>query len=286
MADQKVSALTNDPSPTLDDLLYSVNNPGGSPTSRNVILTDLQHLLFPSGLMMPYAGVTMPTNWLNCDGSAVSRSTYANLFAALCPSLGNPTITIASPAVVTLTAHGLLTGDAVYLTTTGALPTGLSANTIYYAVKIDANTFNLATSRANAYAGTKINTSGTQSGTHTINACPYGLGDGSTTFNIPDTRGRVLAATDQGQNRLNLNNTEGAYGNIGATGGEQSHTLVQTEMPSHTHQQTLGPTIGTVQTGSGKIGGGSNTSNVTNTGGDGAHNNVQPTLVVQHIIKT
>lgn len=37
----------------------------------------------PSGAMMPYAGTSAPAGWLTCDGSAVSRATYADLFTAL-----------------------------------------------------------------------------------------------------------------------------------------------------------------------------------------------------------
>ena len=79
------------------------------------------------------------------------------------------TITIASPAVITWTSHGLSANDAVYFTTSGALPTGLTTNTTYYVVgsSITANTFEVATSVANAIANTPINTSGTQSGTQT-----------------------------------------------------------------------------------------------------------------------
>ena len=110
----------------------------------------------PIGVINMYGGASAPDGWLLCDGSAVSRTTYASLFAILFPSLGTVTITIASPGVVTLTSHGLATGDAIYLTTTGALPTGLSANTRYWVIKQDANTFWLATSLANALAGTKI----------------------------------------------------------------------------------------------------------------------------------
>lgn len=77
------------------------------------------------------------------------------------------TMTIATPCVVTWTAHGFGLGQKVVLTTTGALPTGLTAGTTYYAVPTGANTFNLATSMANAEAGTVIATSGSQSGTHT-----------------------------------------------------------------------------------------------------------------------
>lgn len=81
---------------------------------------------------------------------------------------GAATMTIAAPCVVTLSTHGLVTGDAVKFTTTGALPTGLVASAIYYAIRVDANTFNLATTLANALAGTKITTTGSQSGTHTL----------------------------------------------------------------------------------------------------------------------
>ncbi len=264
----------------------------------NANFTYLQSLitaLVPSGSIINYSGKTAPSGWLFCDGSAVSRTSYADLFAAICASVGTFTVTIATPAVVTLTAHGLVTGDSVYLTTTGALPTGLSANTLYYVVKVDANTFNLATSRANAYASTKIATSGTQSGTHTLRFCPYGLGDGSSTFTLPDARGRVIAGNDlmsgTAASRLSLSKTEGAYGNIGSSGGEQGHQLTTAELAAHTH----GP--GNVyNTSNGGTGGSENAlrlNNVTNqnmsianAGSDSSHNNVQPTLVAQIIIKT
>lgn len=83
-------------------------------------------------------------------------------------TLGTFTITIATPGVGTLTGHTLATGDAVIPTTTGALPTGLTAGTTYYAIRVDADTFRLATTLANALAGTAINTTGSQSGTHTL----------------------------------------------------------------------------------------------------------------------
>jgi len=61
-------------------------------------------------------------------------------------------ISIASPGVVTYTNHGLTTGVAVYFTTTGSLPTGLSTSTNYFVIVLDVNTFSLATSAANAQA--------------------------------------------------------------------------------------------------------------------------------------
>lgn len=85
-------------------------------------------------------------------------------------STSTVTITIASPGVVTWTSHGLKGGQKIQLTTTGTLPTGLTAATTYYVIPVNANTFQLATSYANAQAGTAINTTGSQSGTHTMEA--------------------------------------------------------------------------------------------------------------------
>jgi phage tail-like protein len=82
--------------------------------------------------------------------------------------LGTATMTIAAPGVVTCAAHGLTTGDVVYFTTTGALPTGVTTAGRYYAIVVTSSTFRLATSAANATAGTAITTAGTQSGVHTV----------------------------------------------------------------------------------------------------------------------
>lgn len=83
---------------------------------------------------------------------------------------GTFTVTIASPGVFTKVAHGFKSGNISKLATTGALPTGLAANTKYWIHAIDADTFHLSTSLTNLEAGTYINTSGSQSGTHTITA--------------------------------------------------------------------------------------------------------------------
>jgi len=73
------------------------------------------------------------------------------------------TITIATPGVVTWAGHNFQAGEPIVLTTTGALPTGLTAGTTYYVVNPAANTFQLAATPG----GSAIATSGTQSGTHT-----------------------------------------------------------------------------------------------------------------------
>ena len=86
------------------------------------------------------------------------------------------TITIASPGVITVNNHGLNVGDPVSFTTTGTLPTGLVANTIYYvtATSLTTNTFTLSAT----LGGVPINTSGSQGGTHTLFSGSYFAGAG------------------------------------------------------------------------------------------------------------
>jgi hypothetical protein len=76
---------------------------------------------------------------------------------------GTFTVTIASPAVVTLSTP-LPNGTPIQLATTGALPTGLTTGVTYYVENADGLTCNLAATAG----GAPINTSGSQSGTHSI----------------------------------------------------------------------------------------------------------------------
>lgn len=88
------------------------------------------------------------------------------------PISGTATMTIASPCVVTKTSHGYSTGHPVSFSTTGALPTGISAGSIYFVSVLTTSTFNLYDTYDNAILGGAtgiVNTSGTQSGTHTCN---------------------------------------------------------------------------------------------------------------------
>lgn len=63
----------------------------------------------------------------------------------------------------------VLTGTRVRLTTTTTLPAGLALATDYYVIKMSDTTFELATSYANAIAGTQINITDAGTGTHTVN---------------------------------------------------------------------------------------------------------------------
>jgi len=77
------------------------------------------------------------------------------------------TITIAAPAVLSYTAHGFQIGHPFQLTTTGALATGLLPDTTYYVIAagFGANSFQFSLTRG----GAAVNTSGTESGVHTLN---------------------------------------------------------------------------------------------------------------------
>ena len=85
------------------------------------------------------------------------------------------TISIATPGVVTWNNHGLQNGQKIQLTTTGALPTGLTASTTYFVANVSTNSFSLSTTLANAAAGTYIATTGSQSGVQTATAITIAL---------------------------------------------------------------------------------------------------------------
>jgi len=213
--------------------------------------------------------------YLLCNGNNYNRGEYSALFNLLNTERGICTIAISTPAVITLTNHGLTTGQKVYFTTTGALPTGLSANTTYWVNVTGTNTFNLATSYANLITATYINTSGTQSGVHTV-FLTIGNVSSATTFNVPDYQGKVLA------------NASATHG-IGKFTGAETHTLTINEMPSHNHwvQGYVFNDYDSNDVFSNRQGldTGANQYNTNNVGGGQPHNNMQPTEFVYFHIK-
>lgn len=123
----------------------------------------------------------------------------------------------------------------------------------------------------------------------------YGIGDGSTTFNVPDLRGRSVFGVDNmgsigAAGRLGSGATGGITGtaSLAASGGTQSHTLTTAELAAHTHGVTAEAGGGSeLQLGVGggfvaPLGGGSTGSAGSNT----SHNVLNPALVLNYLIKT
>jgi microcystin-dependent protein len=115
----------------------------------------------------------------------------------------------------------------------------------------------------------------------------YGSVDGSS-FSLPDFRGRVGAGRDNmgGTAASRLTTAWGVDGAVlGANGGAESHLLTIAQMPAHTHSN---PQIGLGQAGGTGLGTWQNIASALTTGSTGggvAHPNVQPTFIVNKIIK-
>jgi microcystin-dependent protein len=120
----------------------------------------------------------------------------------------------------------------------------------------------------------------------------FGPGDGSTTFNVPDLRGRMPLGKDNLGGTVAGRVTAASLGganaiNLGGTGGAEMHTLTLAQMPAHTHGgQTYIPLLNSDEAGA------TNNTSVKRSdfatrsaGGGAAHNNMPPWLAVNYIIR-
>ncbi len=106
----------------------------------------------------------------------------------------------------------------------------------------------------------------TYAGLFAIVSTSFGVGDGSTTFNLPDLRGRAPFGVDGGAGHITSNNA------MGNTGGTNDGTVA-----AHTHSIT---------TQSVSSGGGATASNASTTGSNGGFSLLPPYQITQYIIKT
>ena len=146
--------------------------------------------------------------WLLCDGTACGRTTYSALFDVLTYLMTGST-TFGSAVVTALSS----TADMV-----AGMPvegTGIPSGTTI--LSVDSST--QVTLSANATSG----------GSPSLRFFLTGAGDGSTTFNVPDYRGKTIIGVHAG------GDADGDYRVAGKEYGEKKHTLTTAELPAHDH---------------------------------------------------
>lgn len=169
-----------------------------------------------SGNLSWAAAASATLNQFNTDignASNVRTATNTSLLGDIKATTTSQTyaVTSAAPGVFTISGHGFLTGDKVYVTVT---QNGFTANTTYYVTKIDANTFKLATTLANAVASTNITSSGTTAGTMVGGGYVLTSGTKATVTNDSATAGYVGEYISSSVTAVSL--TGGAYATCGS----------------------------------------------------------------------
>lgn len=240
------------------------------------------------GTIKPWAGLTAPNQYLFAYGQEISRSTYSVLFTA---------ITL-STSVFCTNGSPILTGiaDTTQIPINGSVEVSCMAP----GTTVVSKTSNSVTVNNNASLTTSA----------TAVFLPWGGGNGTTTFNLPDLRGNVIAGRDNmgGTSASRLTSTYYGTGAdaIGAAGGAQSKVLVTANLPPYTPTGTNSATTFTYNTNSINVTGGSSTfvnsiaasgggTTITQTastftgvaqgGTSTAFSIVQPTITSNYIIK-
>ena len=228
----------------------------GDLTGATLASNVVSSALIPVGVINPYAGSTAPTGWLLCSNQPVSRTTYSALFAVIGTTYGSGdgSTTFNVPDLRGRTVAGLDNMDG---TDAGRLDIANSRGTVVgtqYVTLTSAQSGVPAHSHANTLTNNAV-TSGAMSANSTHD---HGGVTGSSPF---------FSATAAGGSGLQLvPPSNGVIGNQ----YYQNHTIASQDL-SHTHSVTSNVTI-------------TNVDNATANAAS-AHNNMQPTMVLNYIIK-
>lgn len=268
-------------------LVISIGSTGANFLALGRLNADDNETGFVTGDVKSSMRATAPTGWLLLDASYVDISDYPSLYDVIqnLAGDGNTTKTFTADNTTetfTSSGHGLNNGDMLYVKSSGTLPAGLTALQRYYVINKTTNTFQLS----GELDGDVVPITTNGSGTHTAYL----------NFKLPEGRGRVL---------VGLNSSDGDLDVLAALYGAKTHTLSTAEMPAHNHGMgsiNRIANVGNVQNGAGNLDdwpgsggpisafnavvGNSWTGSMSNAGSGGAHNNMQPSLVVNHFIKT
>ena len=158
---ENISATADCDYDWLNTLTTALNGKGVMPTGRTLFVNSAVAQTLAADPRMTsklFAGQLVDGNayrqWFNVGGFALIQE-YPDLPSNNGTALTSATATAASD-LITATAHGLVTGDPVVLSAIGSGTAGLAINTRYWAIKSDANNIKVATTYANAIAGTQI----------------------------------------------------------------------------------------------------------------------------------
>lgn len=196
-----------------------------------------------SGAAVPFfttvAGSSRVTVTLQSHGLVAGNEVVFPVATTMASSV--VTITVASPGVITwfYGSHGMTGGESIVFSTTGALPTGLTAGVTYYvlAAGITATTFRVSLTPG----GSAVNTSGTQSG---IQRATVGSVEVQGTY-------RVTEIVDVDNFIINISSTVGASSVVAMNGGD---VRLQYYIALGPAAQGIGYSVGTYSDGTYSIG--------------------------------
>lgn len=181
---------------------YTTTDTVANGTATSLTLSSVGDFATNGGVNIGTSKVRQSIINSNYSSINVTTNTVSGL-SGLTRSVGTFTVTIAAPGVFTCTSHGLVEGDPVCFTTTGALPTGLDTTSVFYVTgtSLTANTFTVSATKF----GATITTSGAQAGVHTLyDAIPAGTQVWSFQTNALPVRYTVFKSTVNGETKNRL----------------------------------------------------------------------------------